>query len=196
VGLGNPGETYARSRHNAGFLVLDRCQAEEAFSAPRRKFQVKYSETKLHGEQVYLLEPQTYMNRSGPAVREFLGYFGREDLLPRMPHLSDSVLVVHDDLDLEMGRLRFRARGSSGGHRGVDSIIEALATDEVSRLKIGIGRREGVEAKDYVLERMGGEEEKSFLEVCTLAAETLPHWIREGTGACANRYNRADFKTG
>ncbi len=195
MGLGNPGESYARSRHNAGFLVLDRFALAEGFPPARRKFQVKYTEKKLDGEPVFLLEPETYMNRSGPAVREFLAYFGPGDGPRPLPGLTDSLLVVHDDLDLEEGRLRFRARGASGGHRGVASLIEAFSTEDFSRLKVGIGRRADAEAADYVLERVSGEEEKRLVDVCSRAAGTLPLWIREGTSACANRFNRADFGT-
>lgn len=168
--------------------MVDELCATASFPPPRRKFLVKYTEKKWEGESVYLLEPLTYMNQSGPAVREFLGYFGGADL--DLKHsLEDSLLVVHDDLDLEEGKLRFRASGSSGGHRGVQSLIEALGSNTFGRLKVGIGRRHGSEAREYVLEKLSSAEEESFLAICRQAARTLPVWIREGSRACANQFN-------
>jgi len=166
--------------------VVERFAADEQFPPPRRKFSVKYTEKKLDGEPVFLLEPETYMNRNGPAVRELLAYFGG----PRATEsIAETLLVVHDDLDLPEGRLRFRSDGSSGGHRGVQSLIEALGSGSFARLKVGIGRRAGSEAADYVLERLSREEEAQFLELCVEAARTLPVWIRQGVTACANRFN-------
>jgi PTH1 family peptidyl-tRNA hydrolase len=104
-----------------------------------------------------------------------------------------SLLVVHDDLDLPLGRVRFRGRGSSGGHRGIASIIEAFSTDDFARLKVGVGRPEAMDAADYVLAPLRGEEEKKLLEIASRAAETLPVWLSEGTESCANRYNGASF---
>jgi PTH1 family peptidyl-tRNA hydrolase len=157
------------------------------FPPPRKKFQVFYTQKKIDEEQVFLLEPQTYMNRSGPAVRSFLSYFG--ETAPT----SESLLVVHDDLDLPMGTLRFRPGGSSGGHRGVASVIEALASDHFSRLKVGVGRPAGQEAAEYVLESLSKEEEKGLLSLASKAASTLPEWIREGTDSCANHFNGVGF---
>ncbi len=148
---------------------------------------MKYTEKKVGAQSVYLLEPETYMNLCGPAVREFIGYFGRQEALGA---LEDSLLVVHDDLDLQEGRLRFRARGSSGGHRGVQSIAESLASEAFGRLKLGIGRRPGRDAAEYVLETLSGDSEVAIRDVCLRAAKSLPLWLREGTRACANQYNQ------
>ncbi len=186
VGLGNPGEAYARTRHNVGFWVVDQFALSESYPPPRRKFLVKYTEKKIGAESVYLLEPETFMNRSGPAVRELLSYFGGKETLEA---LERSLLVVHDDLDLEEGRLRFRARGSSGGHRGVQSILESLGSDAFGRLKIGIGRRSGSDAADFVLENLSASSEVPIREACSRAAEALPLWLKDGVEACANRYN-------
>ncbi|MBI4600347.1 MAG: aminoacyl-tRNA hydrolase [Planctomycetes bacterium] len=192
VGLGNPGEAYARSRHNVGFLVVDQFARDQEFPAARRKLAVRYREKRLSGAPVFLLQPETFMNRSGPAVRDLVAYFGGD-----VPPAEGDLLVVHDDLDLPRGRLRFRAQGSSGGHRGVESVIQALATDRFHRLKIGIGRPEhaGRDAADYVLERLGGDEETLLLEVASRAAKMLGVWIDEGIVACANRFNGMDFST-
>lgn len=148
---------------------------------------MSYTQRKIDDEQVFLLEPQTYMNLSGPAVCNFLSYFGE-----KAPS-SESLLVIHDDMDLSMGTLRFRPGGSSGGHRGVASIIEAFSSEKFSRLRVGVGRPEGLEAADYVLESLGKEQEKSLLGLASRAASTLPEWIRHGTDSCANRYNGEGF---
>lgn len=149
---------------------------------------MKYTEKKLGDESVFLLQPETFMNRSGPAVRELMGYFGRDEALTA---IDSSLLVVHDDLDLEEGKLRFRAQGSSGGHRGVQSVVEAFGSDAFGRLKIGVGRPSGSEAKDYVLAPLSGEAEAWMLQVCDEAAKTLPVWIHQGIQACANCFNGA-----
>ncbi|HVR75352.1 MAG TPA: aminoacyl-tRNA hydrolase [Planctomycetota bacterium] len=213
MGLGNPGSLHARSRHNAGFLVVDRFASREGFPRAVEGQQVSTSERNMDGEDVILVKPRSYMNRSGPAVRDFL--FTRAGLEDALAGLEEMLLVVHDDLDLPAGRIRFRSRGSSGGHNGVASLIEALGTEAFSRLKVGIGRPPterspaagpdgagvgtacavdgGALEADYVLEPLTGVEEKRLLEVTSRTAETLPFWIREGTKACANRFNGESF---
>jgi len=187
VGLGNPGGTYRRSRHNVGFLVVDRFSETEAFPPARRAGDVLHTRKRVHGQVVCLVEPQAYMNLSGPAVRGFLEEAEPGRLVAGEP--GEDLLVVHDDLDLPLGKLRFRSRGSSGGHRGVASLIDALGTDGFARLKIGIGRREGEDAADYVLEPLEGEDEEVLRSIADAAARTLPLWVREGTEEAATRYN-------
>ena len=187
VGLGNPGDTYRRSRHNVGFLVVDRFSETEAFPPARRAGDVLHTRKRVHGQVVCLVRPQAYMNLSGPAVRGFLEEEEPGRLDAGEP--GEDLLVVHDDLDLPLGKLRFRARGSSGGHRGVESLIDALGTDGFARLKVGIGRREGEEAADYVLEPLEGEDEEVLRAIADAAARTLPVWVREGTEAAAFRFN-------
>jgi PTH1 family peptidyl-tRNA hydrolase len=188
VGLGNPGESYRSSRHNVGFLVVERFSELEGFPPPRRDGGVLHARKRVHGHVVCLVCPQTFMNLSGPAVRDFLEELASPGEVGESEY-GDVMLVVHDDLDLPFGKLRFRGRGSSGGHRGVESIMEALGTDGFSRLKVGIGRREGEAASDYVLEPLRGEDEKALLQIAEGAARTLPSWVREGTEAAASRYN-------
>jgi PTH1 family peptidyl-tRNA hydrolase len=138
-------------------------------------------------DAVCLLEPQAYMNVSGPPVRDWLDR--RQEPSAGGEDLSASLLVVHDDLDLELGRVRFRGSGSSGGHRGVQSIIDAFATDRFSRLKVGIGRRPGADAADYVLEPPPTTVERLLVEVCTEASKMLPVWLRDGFAVCSQRFN-------
>jgi PTH1 family peptidyl-tRNA hydrolase len=187
VGLGNPGDEYRRSRHNVGFLVVERFSEAESFPAARRDGEVLCSQKRVHGDVVCVVRPQAYMNLSGPAVRSFLADAGPERLRKDEP--GEDLLVVHDDLDLPLGKIRFRSRGSSGGHRGVESLIDALGTDVFSRLKVGIGRREGEDAAEYVLEPLEGDEEKLLRSIADAAARALPFWVRQGTEAAASRYN-------
>lgn len=204
VGLGNPGRKYAATRHNAGFWVLDAFADEHLFEDPRKKFQAIYREKRLPGKggelvRVVLVQPQTYMNLSGNAVRDLLGYY-REEV---QGDLKDRVLVVHDDLDLPEGSLRFRPKGGSGGHNGIKSIIRDIGTERFGRLKVGIGRgggagleeetgrRADVEAADYVLEKLDSSSKERFDRVAKEAAKMLSVWLESGMETCMNRYNAA-----
>ena len=187
VGLGNPGNAYQRSRHNVGFLAVERFSESEAFPQAQRAGDVLHTRKRFRGQVVCLVRPQAYMNLSGPAVRGFLEEADRGRLDAGEP--GEDLLVVHDDLDLPLGKLRFRSGGSSGGHRGVASLIDALGTDGFARLKVGIGRREGEDAADYVLEPLEGEDEEVLRSIADRAAGALPLWVREGTEAAASRYN-------
>jgi PTH1 family peptidyl-tRNA hydrolase len=119
VGLGNPGKEYEKTRHNVGWWVLDEVSKELGISFSREKFNSLYGETKLNGEKVFFLKPLTYMNRSGESVSRFARFFKIE---------PKDILVIYDDLDLPLGKVRLRLKGSSGGHRGVQSVIESLGT--------------------------------------------------------------------
>lgn len=196
VGLGNPGKKYAGSRHNVGFLTVDRFAALHGFPPPRERRRAAVFEHEVAGERVMLVKPLIFMNLSGGAVRDVLARTplwervvavgeGEERAVP----LRDCVLVIHDDMDLPLGKLRFRARGSSGGHRGVASVISSLRTDAFGRLKIGVGRPPGVTAADYVLETVRGKDSDRIREAVDRAARTLPVWIAEGVEFSANRFN-------
>ena len=130
VGLGNPGLQYSKNRHNVGFLIIDEIQREYGFPNYKEKFVGHISENKIKENKVFLLKPQTFMNESGRSIRAALDWF---DLS------SDQVLVLVDDMDLPLGRLRLRAKGSAGGHNGLKSTIQHLGTQEFARLRIGIG---------------------------------------------------------
>ncbi len=189
VGLGNPGKRYQDTRHNVGFLVVDRLATGRGFGGFRKKFSSLVASAPIApgGDKVYLLKPQTYMNLSGDAVREALDYHGGGPA---------DLLVVHDDLDMTLGRLRYRARGSSGGHRGVQSIIDRLGTSEFARLKVGIGREEGRDAVEIVLGRIGDREREAIDRAVRRAAESLDVWIAEGVDRAASLYNAPEGEPG
>lgn len=196
VGLGNPGRAYARTRHNAGFWVIDRL--EEVLSggrdpAVRRRAGRKASQpakrlsksvgivTQWADCELLLVKPQTYMNESGLAVRELVEAY-------RVP--VDHLLICVDELALPPGTIRLRAKGSAGGHNGMRSIINYLGTQEFSRLRIGIGSvPPGVRGADYVLDAPSPVEKEAIRAACDAAASAALLWAEEGIEAAMSRYN-------
>ncbi len=180
VGLGNPGSQYARTRHNIGWMVLDRLADRAGWGGRGRDRDAASSVRGRHaGLDLVLAKPLTYMNDSGLAVRKLLA---RE----RAP-LPD-LLVVADDFALPFGRLRFREGGGAGGHNGLRSIIEELGTEKFGRLRVGIGEPSR-DAVDHVLSRFGPEEQLRLDELLDAAADAVEAWAREGTNKAANRFN-------
>ncbi|MCL4180573.1 MAG: aminoacyl-tRNA hydrolase [Verrucomicrobia bacterium] len=183
VGLGNPGKRYERTRHNAGFLAVDRLVRRWSLAwATEARFDARSARVDREGRRVLLVQPQTFMNRSGDAVGRYVTYY-RVAL--------DRMLVVVDDADLELGTLRLKPRGSSGGHHGLESIESQLGTREYARLRIGIGRRrEGPrEITDYVLGRFEPSEWRGFERVLERSADQMECWMAEGMSVAMNRYN-------
>jgi peptidyl-tRNA hydrolase, PTH1 family len=183
VGLGNPGPRYARSRHNVGFRVLD-AVAERARAEPaEERFDGRFVECALAGERVGLLAPQTFMNRSGDAVAQALA------ALPDVDPAAD-LLIVFDDADLPLGRLRMRARGSSGGHNGLADVLARLGSDAVPRLRFGIGRPLGPTGTvEFVLAAFAKEEEALLAHALPRAAGAVACFVSEGIAAAMNRFN-------
>jgi PTH1 family peptidyl-tRNA hydrolase len=183
VGLGNPGPRYARTRHNVGFRVLDAVAVRLGAAPPVRRFAGHFAEGTLAGERVGLLAPETFMNRSGEAVAQALAALAVADP-------ARDLLVVFDDADLPLGRLRLRAHGSSGGHNGFADVLERLGTEEVPRLRFGIGRpAEPRDTVDYVLEPFTPAEEEPLALAVPRAADAVECFVREGVAAAMNRYN-------
>ncbi|MDP2856835.1 MAG: aminoacyl-tRNA hydrolase [Bacillota bacterium] len=179
VGLGNPGMQYARTRHNAGFLVLDRIAAQVGGVQWRRRQRGKMAEA---GQGVLLVKPQTYMNLSGDCVLQV-------SRVRRIP--ASGFVIVLDDMDLEPGRIRVRSSGGSAGHKGMQSIIDRLGTSEIARVRVGIGHPPtGVDPVEWVLQRPFGEELECLKMGTGLAAEAALSVIRDGIELAMNRYNR------
>lgn len=184
VGLGNPGDRYESTRHNAGFMVVDALLAGmKAGVQSEHRFDSRLFTLRLAGRSLVLMKPQTFMNLSGDAVGRARLFF---ELMPA------EVLVVYDCLDLPLGRLRLRQRGGSGGHRGMESIIQALGTAEFPRLRLGIGRAEKAGVIDYVLSPWAPEDQPTVDRMVALAAEAVQCTLRQGVSAAMNRYNAAD----
>jgi PTH1 family peptidyl-tRNA hydrolase len=184
VGLGNPGPDYRETRHNLGFGVVERLAAQDRARFASEDFQCEVALIRISAVPILLLKPQTFMNRSGVAVS---GWLGRLGLVPA------DLVVVHDDLDLPLGRIRIVARAGPGGHRGVLSIQEQLGTRDFARLRIGIGRPEAGEAAvDRVLGAFADGEAPLVAEVVDRCAAAVRCLILEGVSQSMNRYNGRD----
>ena len=180
-GLGNPGNRYAHTRHNVGFTVLDRVARNFFIEVVREKFHSLWDEARLDDDRVMFIKPQTYMNRSGLAVREWVGFF---------KVALEDILIVHDDLDMDPGKMKFTRGGGSGGHRGAESIIRELGAESIPRLKIGIGRpRFGEPIEEFVLKPFYPDQSQDLQEVISKAAMAVETWLKEGISKAMNLYN-------
>lgn len=181
VGIGNPGSRYQKTRHNLGFEVVDRVAAQAGIALDRRRFDAKVGDGLVGSQRVLLVKPQTYVNLTGTCVAPLLRWHRS---------LPGDLLAVCDDLNLELGRLRLRPSGSSGGHNGLESIVECLGTDEFARLRLGIGRGPSGDAVEHVLGRFRPDEEEAAAAGVATAAEAVLAWIEHGLDVAMNRFNR------
>lgn len=186
VGLGNPGDEYAETRHNVGFLVAEAVAERLRNPIVGKAFHGRWVDGQFAGRTLSVLAPMTFMNCSGDAVAAAVRA-GRCE--PRR------MLVVYDCLDLPFGRIRMRQQGGSGGHRGLQSILDAVETTEVPRLRVGIGRPEGAETADYVLGPWNAEEREGLSKVIDAAADAALTAVRKGVVASMNQYNRWSLTT-
>lgn len=181
VGLGNPGEAYAETRHNAGFLAVDKVSDAFSIAFAQRKFDNRIGIGSVNGVKIVLAKPMVFMNRSGPQVHKIAGYF-------RI--LCEDMLVVHDDIDLAFGKLKIKEKGGDGGHRGIRSLIDAFGGGDFVRLRIGVGRPEdGIGAADYVLGKFSLEERKNLDRIITTAKDAVVTTLCKGTKEGMNRFN-------
>ena len=181
VGLGNPGPEYADHRHNVGFQVLELLAQHRGLVFDRLLYKARVAAGQIAGRSVVLACPLTYMNRSGESVAALVRWY-------KTP--LERLLVVYDDLDLPLGTLRLRPRGGSGGHRGMQSIIQRLGTETFPRLRIGIGRPPaGWDAADYVLHPFTEDEQPIITAARERAVEAIECWLTEGIVAAMNRFN-------
>jgi len=182
VGLGNPGGRYARTRHNVAWRVLDELAARGSADAGERGATYRARRVRSGGHDAVLLEPLTFMNLSGEAVREWKERHGLD---------AGELLVVTDDVYLPLGALRLRAGGSSGGHRGLESVEEAVGHRDYARLRVGVGAAESSEElREHVLEEFTPEELPVIGEAVRRAADAVECWLAEGAPAAMNRFNR------
>lgn len=180
VGLGNPGNAYADTRHNIGFMVVDALASRVSISLNHKTKHYIYGRGLIGNQKAILIKPLTFMNKSGAAVR---------DALEKCDD-ADNILVVHDDLDLDTGVIRIRKKGSSGGHRGIESIIESLGSRDFIRLKIGIGRSVRIPAERYVLSAFKKKEQQVVKEAVEKAADAITIILDKGISCAQNRFHR------
>ena len=182
VGLGNPGAEYARTRHNAGFLLVEKlAERWRANWALEKKFRARIAKAGAGDRRAVLCEPQTFMNLSGEVVAAVVQFY---------QIASAQLLVVVDDADLPLGQIRLRERGSSGGHHGLESIEKHLGTREFARLRIGIGRADGArEITNFVLGKFGPDEMKLAEKVLTAAGDQAECWLTAGVQKAMNQFN-------
>ncbi|MDP6118907.1 MAG: aminoacyl-tRNA hydrolase [Planctomycetota bacterium] len=183
-GLGNPGREYTSTRHNVGFMAVERLAAEHSCHLNESRFRSITGEAIIRGQPVLLAMPQTYMNRCGPALEEILEAFSEP---------PESSLIITDDFHLPLGRIRIRKRGSSGGHNGLKSIEESLGTREFPRLKIGIGGIAEEEPIEFVLGEFSEAELTEVQAAVQLASQAAQTWIESGIEEAMNFYNRKDL---
>lgn len=177
VGLGNPGKEYDLTRHNVGFMVLDHYLGDVRWSL---KFNGLYYQTNVGGEKIIFLKPQSYMNLSGGVVRKFVDYFDID---------VNDVLIVHDDLDLPIGKIRVKFNSSAGGHNGIKDIISNLGSSSFGRLKIGISRNSSLDTKDYVLGRFSSSDVDAIFANRSAFKDIIENYSSSNVNKLMNLYN-------
>jgi PTH1 family peptidyl-tRNA hydrolase len=185
VGLGNPGDLYRDTRHNAGFLVVDALSRHYGIALDRSKFQTLFGRGKIEGVAAVLVKPLAYMNNSGPPVRRLADFFKLS---------NGSLLVIHDDVDLSFGRVKIKEKGGHGGHNGLKSLMSVFGGGDFARLRIGIGRpTQAADVTRYVLGRYTAKEADLLEPIVARAREAAVVVLAEGTKAAMNRYNDKRF---
>ena len=182
VGLGNPGLQYEKTRHNAGFMVIDALAEKYGVGFPKRKYDALIGECKIGDNRIMLVKPQTFMNLSGKAVTAICSFY-------KIPY--DKVIVMFDDVSLDVGKIRVRRKGSDGGHNGIKDIIELSGTSDIPRIKIGVGKKPNAEydLKDWVLGKFSKEDLDNFQKATEIGVKAAEEIIKRGIDSAMNRYN-------
>lgn len=180
VGLGNPGKQYEKTRHNVGFDVIDNYLKKNNLSLNKTKFNGLYTETHLNNEKIIFLEPQKYMNLSGEVVKKYVDFF-KIDI--------DNILIIHDDLDQPIGKIKLKQNSSSGGHNGIKNIEQNLGTKKYKRLKIGISNNKMIDTKDFVLGKISGEDRKIIDNSIDISYNIINDFFVMDFSSLMNKYN-------
>lgn len=186
VGLGNPGFQYAMTRHNVGFMVIDRLIRQIPDAIEKTGFKGRYVKTKWNGEDIILLKPETFMNLSGESIRPVMDFY---------KIAIDDLIVVYDDVDLPPGALRIRSSGSSGGHNGLKSTIAHLGSTQFKRIRVGIGKDPVRPTADHVLSTFTKEESPLIEAAIDTSVKALSVWMTQPFEIVMNRYNTKNEKT-
>lgn len=180
VGLGNPGKRFENTRHNLGFITVDRLSDTQGIAVKKIAFKGLMGEGIIESEKVLLLKPQTYMNLSGESVREAVAYYKID---------PEKLIVIYDDIDVEIGKIRIRKKGSAGSHNGMSSVIYQLKRDDFPRIRIGIGRSSRMRLRDYVTGGFSKEEIPLLEEAVDKSVKAIISIMKEGIDMAMNKYN-------
>lgn len=181
VGLGNPGRKYEETRHNVGFMVMDQLADLCHVAFDQEKFSAQFTKFKFKGEDVILLKPTTFMNNSGLALRQCMDFYKIS---------TKDVLVIYDDVDLPVGKIRLRQKGSAGGHNGIKSIIECIFTNEFDRIRVGIGKDPQIDMVNWVLGKFTSEEKPILKEAIEKSAQAAYYSLTHSFMDTMNAYNK------
>lgn len=181
VGLGNPGKKYEKTRHNAGFFVIDELLKRHSITLDKQKFKAEYAIEFINGEKIMFVKPQTYMNLSGQALKPLMDYYNAE---------IEDLIVIYDDLDLPTGKIRLRQTGSHGGHNGIRSLIDHLGTKEFNRIRLGIGRpTNAMPIVDYVLRPFSKDQSEEVAHSVLDASDACEYWLENTFLETMNKFN-------
>lgn len=180
VGLGNPGKEYTKTRHNVGFRMIDKIASDLNIEIDKNKFDGLYGEKIINNEKYLFLKPQRYMNLSGTVIREYLNYFKID---------PEDLLVICDDLDMEVGKIRLRPKGSSGGHNGLKDIEKNIGTSEYKRIKIGIANNKNMDTKDYVLGKFSKDENDLIINCENMMGNIFSDYTKLSFEQLMSKYN-------
>ncbi len=181
VGLGNPGKEYENTRHNIGFMMIDKILQSLNINNGREKMGGIYYEANINGEKIIFLKPLEYINLSGNVINRYMKFYKIS---------VDDIFVIHDDLDLELGVFKLREKGSSGGHNGLKNIEANLKTKNYHRMKIGISNNKSIDTKDYVLGHLGNNEKTKLNDIIDLGPKILHDYLNLSFSNLMNKYNR------
>lgn len=180
VGLGNPGRKYQNTRHNLGFITLDRLAEKHNIKVSKISFKALVGDGSINNQKVLLVKPQTYMNLSGESVREVLSYYKVD---------TENLIVIYDDIDVEAGKLRIRKKGSAGSHNGMKSIIYQIQSEEFPRVRIGIGGQRRMSLRDFVTGGFSKEEKPLLEDAVERGVEAIENILVNGIDQAMNKYN-------
>ncbi len=182
AGLGNPGREYANTRHNAGFMVIDAIAEKAGISVSEKKHKAIIGKGVFAGEKVVLVKPQTYMNLSGESIREVTDYYKVD--------AESELIVISDDIDLDVGQLRIRPKGSAGGHNGLKNIIQHLGTENFIRVRVGVGAKQsGGDLVSHVLGSIDKDDMENYADALANAVDAIEVIMNEGTEPAMNKFN-------
>lgn len=185
VGLGNPGREYELTRHNVGFMIIDHYAKIHNISSFKEKFNGLYAKVYQNGEYFLLLKPLSYMNLSGTVIKRFASFYKIK---------PEDILVIHDDLDLPVGKIKIKYKGSSGGHNGIKNIIENLKTEEFPRFKIGISKNNDMDSKDYVLSKFNPEDLEKITKIFTFSSNIIEDFLLLNIEKIMSKYNGEEYE--